>query len=109
MKIWLLAILLASSTLAQGESAEADDNPADGFFGWEPSRTGDDGDAGLAVYQSIQREIDGLEQTAYQAVRLTGAFKLLQTVTGIGKILGLTIMLETGTIERFAGPGNFAS
>ena len=65
--------------------------------------------AGLAVYQSIQREIDGLEQTAHQAVRLTGAFKLLQTVTGIGKILGLTIMLETGTIARFAGPGNFAS
>lgn len=44
MKIWLLALLLASSTLAQGEPAEADDNPADGFFGWEPSRTGDDGE-----------------------------------------------------------------
>lgn len=44
MKIWLLAILLASSALAQGESAEADDNPADGILGWEPSRTGDDGE-----------------------------------------------------------------
>jgi len=57
--------------------------------------------AGLAVYQTIQREIDGLEKTAHQAVKLTGEFKLLQTVTGIGKILGLTIMLETGAIERF--------
>ncbi|MCP4876337.1 MAG: IS110 family transposase [Gammaproteobacteria bacterium] len=66
-------------------------------------------EAGLSVYQTIQREIDGLEQTAHQAVKLTGAFQLLQTVTGIGKILGLTIMLETGTIARFAGPGNFAS
>ena len=65
--------------------------------------------AGLAVYQTIQREIDGLEDTAHQAMKLTGAFTLLQTVTGIGKILGLTIMLETGTIERFAGPGNYAS
>ena len=65
--------------------------------------------AGLAVYQVIQREIDGLEQTAYQAVKLTEAFKILQTITGIGKILGLTIMLETGTIDRFAGAGNFAS
>ena len=65
--------------------------------------------AGLAVYQTIQREIDALEATAHQAVKLTDAFKILQTVTGIGKILGLTIMLETGTIERFAGPGNFAS
>jgi transposase len=65
--------------------------------------------AGLAVYQSIQQQIDGLENTAHQAVKLTDAFKILQTVTGIGKILGLTIMLETGPIERFAGPGNFAS
>jgi transposase len=64
---------------------------------------------GLAVYQVIQREIDRLEQTAHQAVRLTEAFKILQTITGIGKILGLTIMLETGTIDRFAGAGNFAS
>ena len=65
--------------------------------------------AGLAVYQTLQREIDALETSAHQAVKLTDAFKILQTVTGIGKILGLTIMLETGTIERFAGPGNFAS
>ncbi|MCP4334833.1 MAG: IS110 family transposase [Gammaproteobacteria bacterium] len=64
---------------------------------------------GLSVYQTIQREIDGLEKPAHQAVKLTGAFQLLQSVTGIGKILGLTIMLEAGTIERFAGPGNFAS
>jgi len=65
--------------------------------------------AGLSVYQAVQREIDLLEQSAHQAVKLTDAFQILQTVTGIGKILGLTIMLETGTIERFAGPGNFAS
>jgi transposase len=65
--------------------------------------------AGLAVYQVIQREIDALEKTAHQAVKLTEAFKILQTITGIGKILGLTIMLETGDIHRFAGAGNFAS
>jgi transposase len=66
-------------------------------------------EAGLAVYQAVQREIDALEQSAQQAVRLSNDFKILQTVTGIGKVLGLTIMLETGTIERFAGPGNYAS
>jgi transposase len=65
--------------------------------------------AGLAVYQVIQREIAGLEQTAYQAVKLTQAFKVLQTIPGIGKILGLTIMLETGDFRRFASAGNFAS
>ena len=63
----------------------------------------------MTVYQAIQREIDALEQSALQAVKLKEAFKILQTVTGIGKILGLTLMLETGDIHRFAGAGNFAS
>jgi len=63
----------------------------------------------LTVYQAIQREIDGLEESAYQSVKLSDDFAILQTVTGIGKILGLTIMLETGDIHRFAGAGNFAS
>jgi transposase len=65
--------------------------------------------AGLTVYETIQREINTLEQSAHHAVKLTESFEILQTVTGIGKILGLTIMLETGDIHRFAGPGNFAS
>jgi len=33
----------------------------------------------------------------------------LKTVPGIGPILALTIMLETGEIERFASVGNYAS
>ena len=65
--------------------------------------------AGLAVYQATQREIDGLERSVYEAVKLSDDFKILQTVTGIGLILAMTIMLETGTIGRFAGPGNYAS
>jgi transposase len=65
--------------------------------------------AGLAVYQVVQQEIKLLEQSAFQAMKLTPAFKILQTITGIGKILGLTIMLETGDIARFAGAGNYAS
>jgi transposase len=34
---------------------------------------------------------------------------MLLTITGIGKILGLTIMLEVGDISRFADAGNYAS
>jgi len=30
-------------------------------------------------------------------------------VTGIGKILGMTILLETGPIERFPAVGNYSS
>jgi transposase len=33
----------------------------------------------------------------------------LTSITGIGPILGLTIMLETGDIQRFDSPGNYAS
>ena len=65
--------------------------------------------AGLVVYQAVQHEIDQLEQLAFNAVKLSNEFKIVQTTTGIGKILGLTIMLETGDINRFAGPGNYAS
>ena len=66
-------------------------------------------DAGLSVYQTIQQQINVLEQSAYQAVKLSDAYTILQTVTGIGKILGLTIMLEIGDIHRFASAGKFAS
>ena len=65
--------------------------------------------AGLAVYHAMQAEIDVLEQSAHQAVKLSKEFEILQTIRGIGKILGLTIMLETGDIHRFANAGKFAS
>lgn len=63
----------------------------------------------LSVFQASRQEIRALERTALKAVKMTEDFKLLQTVTGIGDILALTILLETGHIERFAKPGNFAS
>ncbi len=65
--------------------------------------------AGMTVYAVIQQEINALEQSAFKAVKLTKDFEVLQTIRGIGKILGLTIMLETGDIHRFASAGNFAS
>ena len=65
--------------------------------------------AGLSVYQAVQQEINQIEHVAFNAVKLSDDFKILQTTTGIGTILGLTIMLETGEIHRFAGPGNYAS
>lgn len=63
----------------------------------------------LAVYQVLQTQIQTLEQLASDAVELSDEFRIVQTIKGVGPILGLTIMLETGDIHRFAGPGNFAS
>ncbi|MGF1616017.1 MAG: transposase [Gammaproteobacteria bacterium] len=50
-----------------------------------------------------------LERAVKAEVQLKPAFQALLTVTGIGTIWALTIMLETGDIGRFARVGQFAS
>jgi transposase len=58
---------------------------------------------------SADEQVELLEQTVTQRVKLRPQFSFLKTVPGIGQILALTIMLETGDIGRFASVGNFAS
>lgn len=65
--------------------------------------------ANLAVMAGLRGEIEELERLALQRARPAPAFAPLLSVSGVGRILALTIMLETGDIGRFAGPGNFAS
>tara|TARA_R110002073_G_scaffold86266_1_gene204983 strand:- start:686 stop:1711 length:1026 start_codon:yes stop_codon:yes gene_type:complete len=65
--------------------------------------------ASLALVQCATTQIKALEKVARQRVALTNEFKNLTTVDGIGLILGLTIMLETGDINRFRSVGNYAS
>jgi transposase len=63
----------------------------------------------LTVMQCLERQIHELEQVVKTQVKLEPGFKALLSVSGIGNILGLTIMLETGDIGRFAKVGNYAS
>ena len=63
----------------------------------------------LAVMRTLDGAIALLEKRIKARIRLRPAFKPLLTVSGIGQILGLTIMLETGEIARFAKVGNYAS
>jgi len=63
----------------------------------------------LTILRALQQQVKGLEGSVLQAVKLSDEFKLLQTIKGVGPILGLTIMLEVGDIDRFASAGNFAS
>ena len=42
-------------------------------------------------------------------VQLKQEYTLLKTIPGVGTILSLTIMLETGPIDRFPKCGNYAS
>lgn len=50
-----------------------------------------------------------IEKTAEEHVKLAANYQRLLTVPGIGRILAMTIMLETGPISRFPGSGNYAS
>jgi len=63
----------------------------------------------LNVIRCLQRTIAQIEETVLQQVRIRAEFKQLLKVSGIGEILGLTIMLESGDMRRFAKVGNFSS
>jgi len=57
----------------------------------------------------LTRQIRTIETFIEKKLELKDAYKGLVTMPGIGKILGLTIMLETGPIDRFEKVGNYAS
>jgi len=65
--------------------------------------------ANVAVLSCLREQIHHVEKAVLAKVRLREAFKGLLTVSGIGKILALTIMLETGDINRFKSVGNYVS
>jgi transposase len=65
--------------------------------------------ANVAMLQCADEQIDILEKTVIERVKPKAEFKLLKTVVGIGHILALTIMLETGDITRFPSVGDYAS
>jgi transposase len=65
--------------------------------------------ANVAVIRALNQEIERLERRLQERVRLRPDFAWLKSAPGIGETLATTIMLETGTVERFAKVGNFSS
>lgn len=57
----------------------------------------------------LSKTIKEIERQVLAQVKTRKAFELLQTIPGIGTILGLTIMLEVGDITRFAKVGCYSS
>ena len=57
--------------------------------------------ANLSVMSSADEQTQILERTVRDRVKLRPEFSYLKTVPGIGQILALTIMLETGDIRDF--------
>jgi len=63
----------------------------------------------LSVIESLNRQIDIVEKRVKGQVKLSESYQLLKTVSGIGEILAMTVMLETGNIRRFPTVGDFSS
>jgi transposase len=63
----------------------------------------------LRLIAAHDAEIATLETYALQQCRPCPEYGLLTSVPGIGKILGMTMMLEIGDIGRFPRPGKLSS
>jgi transposase len=65
--------------------------------------------ANVAVAATLAAQIEIVEKRLQEKVTPNPDYALLTTVPGIGQTLATVILLETGTIERFASAGHFAS
>lgn len=63
----------------------------------------------LSVMLCLDEQVRDLERALLPRARLKPAFANLMSVVGVGKILGMTIMYEAGTMDRFAKVGCFSS
>ena len=57
----------------------------------------------------LTRQILDIEKVVESKIKIKPPYEFLLTLPGVGKILGLTIMLETGPISRFSKVGHYAS
>ncbi len=63
----------------------------------------------LVVMHTLHEQIKILESTVSKKAKLEPEYEYLLSTPGIGMILGLTILLETGEIQRFSKAGQYAS
>lgn len=67
------------------------------------------GQTNIETIRFLTKQIRGVERAVLTEAQLKPEYEKLLTVPGIGKILALTIMLETGDINRFKKVGNYSS
>jgi len=61
------------------------------------------------LMQQLDAQIEEMETYILARCQNSAYYSLLTSAPGIGKILGMTILLETGPIERFPKVGNYSS
>lgn len=63
----------------------------------------------MDLIRFLSEKIHLFEKQVLERAQLKPEYKLLLTIPGVGMILALTIMLETGDINRFPGVANYTS
>lgn len=108
-------VLAVENLFARNTGARPSSGIVKGFTPADIDRYGFDEDlalaikANVAVIGALNGEIERLEQRLRANVALKPDFALLKTAPGIGDILATTIMLETGTVNRFPTVGDYSS
>jgi len=59
--------------------------------------------------EQLSQSIERIEKAVLQRARALPYYQKLNTLPGVGKILGMTITMEVGEIGRFPSAGDFAS
>ena len=59
--------------------------------------------------EQLDQSIERIEKAVLKAARELPSYQRLNTLPGIGRILGMTITMEVGEIKRFKAQGNLAS
>jgi transposase len=93
---------ISSNNIQKLHAAEVNE-----FF--EDSRLVLMGQTNIDSIRFLAKQIRDIESAVLKEAKLKPEYEKLLTVPGIGKILGLTIMLETGDINRFEKVGNYSS
>jgi len=63
----------------------------------------------VTILNVLSAQIKVIEKRVLQQIELKPEFQKLQQIPGIGIIIAMTIMLETGDINRFEKVGNYSS
>ena len=67
------------------------------------------GETNLRMIEFLDKQIGQMEKSAQAKAKLLPDYQRLEQIPGIGRILNLVIMLESGSMERFASAGNYIS
>lgn len=63
----------------------------------------------LTVLQGLEKRVKNMDEYVRKFLKNYPDYERILQVPGVGQVLSLTILLETGPVERFSSPGHYAS